>query len=155
MQDCSLVAKKILKSFAAPFSFNGNDFHLSCSIGISIYPDDDVTAGNLLKYADHAMYKAKDEGRNNFQFYSKKMMEKALKRMEMERDLRKAIAKQAFILHYQPIFDGISKKILGVEALIRWRHEKLGLISPAEFVITSYSIHYTKLYDCASWSWPR
>jgi diguanylate cyclase (GGDEF)-like protein/PAS domain S-box-containing protein len=133
-QDSSKLAQKLLDQFSMPFRLNTHDFYLSCSIGISIYPDDDTSASNLLKYADNAMYKAKDEGRNNFQFYSREMTEKAFERIVLETSLRQAIKNEEFVLYYQPLFNGQSQKIVGLEALIRWQHYSLGIVSPAKFI---------------------
>jgi len=133
-QDSSKLAQKLLDQFKKPFRLNTHDFYLSCSIGISIYPNDDTSASNLLKFADNAMYKAKDEGRNNFQFYSKDMTEKAFERIVLETSLRQAIKNEEFILYYQPLFNGTSQDIIGLEALIRWKHHSLGIVSPAKFI---------------------
>lgn len=133
-QDSSKLAQKLLDQFKKPFRLNTHDFYLSCSIGISIYPNDDTSASNLLKYADNAMYKAKDEGRNNFQFYSRELTEKAFERIVLETSLRQAIKNEEFILYYQPLFNGSSQEIIGLEALIRWNHHSLGIVSPAKFI---------------------
>jgi len=87
-----------------------------------------------LKYADAAMYKAKDEGRNNFQFYSAEMTERAFEHVAMEASLRQALEKEEFIVYYQPQMDGIEDKLIGMEALVRWKHPTMGLVSPAKFI---------------------
>jgi predicted signal transduction protein with EAL and GGDEF domain len=113
---------------------NDNKLYVSTSIGISIYPDDGANAENLLKYADSAMYKAKEEGRNNFQYYNQELTEMAFERVFMEASLRDALKQDEFVVHYQPQVDGRSAKLIGMEALVRWNHPKMGLLSPAKFI---------------------
>jgi len=134
MQDASLLAQKVIDSFAKPIVVNKHNLYVSCSIGISLYPEDDTDPVNLLKYADTAMYKAKKEGRNNFQYYSTEMTALALEHVVMEDNLRQAIHKEEFIVYYQPQINGNSNEIIGMEALIRWQHPTMGLVSPAKFI---------------------
>ena len=115
-------------------NIDNNVLYVSSSIGISIYPDDGVSAQNLLKYADSAMYKAKDEGRNNFQYYNSTMTELALERVEMETSLRSALKNKEFVVYYQPQVNGITNKLIGMEALVRWQHPTMDLVSPAKFI---------------------
>ena len=133
-QDASLLARKILKVLATPIVIEDNMLYVSSSIGISLYPDDGGSSVNLLKYADSAMYKAKDEGRNNFQFYSAEMTELAFERVVMETSLREALKHEDFIVYYQPQVNGLENKIIGMEALVRWKHNTMGLVSPAKFI---------------------
>ena len=133
-QNASLLAKKIIEVLAQPIDIDGNIFYVSSSIGISLYPDDGSSAANLLKYSDVAMYKAKDEGRNNFQYYSVEMTELAFERVVMETSLREALKSEDFIVYYQPQIDGESDKLIGMEALVRWNHSTIGIISPAKFI---------------------
>ncbi|MEA3372404.1 MAG: EAL domain-containing protein [Campylobacterota bacterium] len=133
-QDASLLAKKILETLAEPIQIDDNELYVSSSIGISLHPEDGESAHNLLKYADAAMYKAKDEGRNNFQFYSAEMTERAFERVAMEASLRQALKNEEFVLRYQPQVDASTEKIIGVEALVRWQHPSMGLVSPAKFI---------------------
>lgn len=133
-QDASLLAQKILMAFANPIVLHGNNLYISCSIGISLYPSDGVSASNLLKYADAAMYRAKDEGRNNFQFYSADMTELAFERVVMEASIRAGIKNEEFVVYYQPQVDGTNGKLLGMEALVRWQHPTMGMVSPAKFI---------------------
>lgn len=128
------LARKILKVLSQPISIGGNVLYVSSSIGISLYPNDGVFSSDLLKYADAAMYRAKDEGRNNFQFYSSEMTELALERIVMESNLRRAIQNKEFVIAYQPQVDAVNNTLLGMEALIRWQHPTMGLISPAKFI---------------------
>ena len=134
IQDVSHLAQKILEVLTQPVHIEGHTLYISCSIGISLYPQDDTDANNLIKYADAAMYKAKEEGRNNFQFYSSEMTALALERVVMETNLRQALKNEEFILYYQSQIDANSGKLTGVEALIRWQHPALGLVSPMKFI---------------------
>jgi diguanylate cyclase (GGDEF)-like protein len=134
IQDVSLLANKILKVLTQPIHIEGHTLYISCSIGISFYPQDDTDANNLVKYADTAMYKAKEEGRNNFQFYSSEMTALALERVIMEANLRQALKKEEFILYYQPQVNAKSGKLTGLESLIRWQHPGMGLISAVKFI---------------------
>jgi len=134
VQDASFLAKKILDVLAKPIIINGNKLYVSSSIGISLYPDDGISAQNLLKYADSAMYKAKSEGRNNFQFYSAEMTELAFERVVMETSLRAALENNELVVYYQPQVNGKSGQIIGMEALVRWKHSTMGLVSPAKFI---------------------
>jgi diguanylate cyclase (GGDEF)-like protein/PAS domain S-box-containing protein len=133
-QDASILAQKILKIFAEPIIMDSNELYVSCSIGISLYPDDGDSAQNLLKYADSAMYKAKEDGRNNFQFYSSDMTEIAFERIVMEASLRNSLKNGDFIVYFQPQIDAKNKKLIGMEALIRWNHPSMGIVSPAKFI---------------------
>jgi diguanylate cyclase (GGDEF)-like protein len=134
MEDVSLLAQKILKVLTQPIHIEGHTLYISCSMGISFYPEDDTDAQNLVKYADTAMYKAKKEGRNNFQFYSSEMTALAYERVIMEANLRQALSKEEFIIYYQPQVNTNSEKLTGMEALIRWQHPVMGLISPEKFI---------------------
>ena len=133
-QDASRIANKILEALSRPMSVNDNVLYVSSSIGISIYPDDGRSAQNLLKFADSAMYKAKAEGRNNHQYYNATMTELAFERVVMETSLREALQKKEFTVYYQAQVDGTRDKIIGMEALVRWNHPSMGLVSPAKFI---------------------
>ncbi len=130
----SVVTNKIIDVMKDPIIINNHPLYVTASIGISIYPDDDTVAENLIKYADVAMYKAKDAGRNNFQFYSSDMTSKAFERVVLESSLRIAIDEEQFIVYYQPQYDTKTEKIIGMEALIRWNHPSLGIIPPVNFI---------------------
>ena len=128
------VASRIAKSLAQPLGCQGHQFVVTPSIGIAIYPQDGETNEELLMNAVAAMYKAKAGGRNTFKFYSGTMKIKSLHRLDMENELRRAIDGEHFQLHYQPKVDLASSTIVGVEALLRWKHGERGWISPADFV---------------------
>ena len=130
----SYLAKKILDELIKPMEINNNTLYISSSIGISLYPKDDRDPINLLKYADAAMYKAKDEGRNNFQYYSAEMTQKALDYVKLESNLRFALENQEFVVYYQLQIDAESETIIGSEALVRWNSPKEGLIFPDKFI---------------------
>jgi|GEM_PF-2899027 len=132
--DVSALAKKIILVLAEPIIIENNTLYITTSVGISIFPKDDMDADNLLKYADAAMYRAKEEGRNNYQYYSSEMTELALKRVVMEASLRKALENEEFVVYYQPQVNGKSGEIVGMEALIRWKHPTEGLIYPNSFI---------------------
>ena len=133
-ENAQKIAKKILESLQKPFKLAGQDVYTTISIGVSIYPDDSQNAESLIKYADSAMYQAKEQGRNNFCFYASKMTEDAFEKVVLENALRAAIEEEAFEVHFQPQVDITQNVLSGTEALVRWRHEDFGLVSPAKFL---------------------
>ena len=133
-QDASLIANKLLEVLSKSMNVNDNILYVSSSIGISIYPDDGESTQNLLKYADSAMYKAKDEGRNNYQYYNSTLTELAFERVAMETSLRVALKEEQFVVYYQPQVDGVTDKLIGMEALVRWQHPTMGLVFPDKFI---------------------
>lgn len=133
-EDITHTLQRILASIAQPVALNGMDFNISCSIGVSIYPEDGVLANVLLKNADSAMYKAKQSGRNNFQFFTRKLNVILQERMDIERRLRNAVKKEELLLHYQPKIDLVDNRINGAEALIRWQPDGGAMISPSRFI---------------------
>lgn len=128
------VAQKILEALKVPFLLNGHEFFVGGSIGISLYPRDGEDPETLLKNADTAMYRAKDTGRNIFQFYTRDMNVRLVKRLVMEEDLRRAIKQEEFEVYYQLLMGVVEKQITGVECLLRWRHPEHGLIPPLDFI---------------------
>ncbi len=134
VQEAARVALRIINTVSQPFNLDGHEVIITTSIGISLYPDDGKDVVTLIKNADTAMYHAKDQGRNNFQFYNQSMNSTAYERLVLENHLRKALEREEFVLYYQPQFDIATAEILGVEALIRWRHPDLGMVSPAVFI---------------------
>jgi diguanylate cyclase (GGDEF)-like protein len=133
-EDAIQVASKIIKALARPFEIGGHTLNTSCSIGISIFPDDADDDRALMKNADTAMYHAKEKGRNNYQFFSPEMNVRAVERHNLETALRLALERQEFSLHFQPQVDIRTSKVVGVEALLRWHHPERGLLSPATFI---------------------
>jgi len=128
------VASMALRAIVQPCDINGFRIHVSGSLGISIYPDDGDEALGLLRNADMAMYRAKEQGRNNYSMYSHEMHQGQQERMELSNALRSALEKREFELHYQPKLDLHSGQVHSLEALIRWRHPQKGMISPAFFI---------------------
>ena len=128
------VAEHILENFSSPFHIKNLDLFISASIGITLYPLDDNSADDLLRDADTAMYHAKENGRNNFQFYNNEMTARVEERLKLERELREALARNEFILFYQPQVDTENGTVVGMEALIRWQHPQQGLIEPDHFI---------------------
>jgi diguanylate cyclase (GGDEF)-like protein len=126
--------QRIMDVIGEPMTLEGRDFSLSCSIGIAAYPADGITPELLVERADIAMYRAKESGRSNFQFFTAEMNLRLLERVHMEQALRHAIAHNEFELHYQPQVDLRNGQIVGMEALIRWNHPGLGPVSPARFI---------------------
>ncbi len=128
------IAQKILDAVARPFVIEGQECHLTASIGIATYPDDGGDVQSLLKNADIAMYRAKGAGKNNYQFYSAQMNVHTVERLTLESRLRRAIESEEFVLYYQPKIKSASGRIVGAEALVRWQHPELGLIGPDRFI---------------------
>lgn len=128
------VAGKLLNALARPYEVAGHMLHSSPSIGIGLYPADGDDIATLMKNADSAMYHAKEQGRNNAQYFRAEMNVAASKRLTLEHDLRAALDAGQFELYYQPQVHAASGRIRGVEALIRWRHPERGLVSPADFI---------------------
>lgn len=129
-----LVAQKVLQFLSEPHDIDGRSIHATPSIGISIYPDDGADKETLIMHADAAMYHAKENGRNDFQFFIPSMKAKVTERLFIESDLRNALEQKQFILHYQPQVDIATGKIVGAEALVRWNHPVAGFVSPAKFI---------------------
>lgn len=128
------IVQRVMNAVSQPLMLEGQEFFLSCSIGVAVYPIDGSDAETLVEHADVAMYRAKKSGRNNFQFYTHAMNEEVLERLRIERALRNALERDEFVLYYQPQVDLHSGKIVGAEALIRWEHPELGMVSPDRFV---------------------
>ena len=128
------VAQKILLQIAGEFTLIGQDFRITASMGISTYPQDGLDEQTLTKNADIAMYQAKAQGKNNFQFYSEKLNANSLERLALESSLRHALERNEFRLHYQAKRDIASGRITGMEALLRWEHPDLGTVGPREFI---------------------
>jgi diguanylate cyclase (GGDEF)-like protein/PAS domain S-box-containing protein len=134
VQHAAKVSQRFLEALAQPFVLDGHEIFISASIGLALYPLDGKDLDSLLKNADIAMYHAKEKGRNNYQFFQQSMNVAALERLSLESSLRKALEQNEFILFYQPQMDIRSGNIVGVEALIRWKHPERGMIPPFEFI---------------------
>jgi diguanylate cyclase (GGDEF)-like protein/PAS domain S-box-containing protein len=133
-QDAAKVAHRILGALSQPFHFAGNEIVVGASIGIAVYPLDGADGETLLKNADAAKNYAKEHGKNNYEYYNEKMNTSAVLKLTLESSLHRALERNEFSLFYQPKIDLTCRSIVGVEALIRWQHPELGLISPAEFI---------------------
>jgi diguanylate cyclase (GGDEF)-like protein/PAS domain S-box-containing protein len=132
--DTGIIARKILAAVSASQRFDQDDVQLTASIGLSAYPDDGQDAEVLMRYADIAMYEGKKRGRNNYQFFSQDMNTRTNERQTIEADLRHALERHEFVLHYQPKINLQTGRITGAEALIRWLHPDRGLVSPLQFI---------------------
>lgn len=133
-QEVNKIARRITESISQPINLDGQDVYTSTSIGIALYPDDGTGVDALLKNADAAMYHAKDQGKNNFQYYNESMNQASSERLSLENDLHKALENQEFELYYQPQLSVTTGKVVGMEALIRWKHPEKGFISPVVFI---------------------
>jgi diguanylate cyclase (GGDEF)-like protein/PAS domain S-box-containing protein len=133
-EDAAITARRMLHAVAQLHSIDQHDLHVTTSIGVSVYPDDGLDAETLIKNADTAMYQAKENGRQSFQFFKPVMNARAVKRQSIEEGLRRALERQEFALHYQPKIDLSTGAICGAEALIRWMHPTRGMIPPGEFI---------------------
>ncbi|MCP4253779.1 MAG: diguanylate cyclase, partial [Candidatus Scalindua sp.] len=133
-RDAAIVSEKILKTLASPFSLLNGEYTIGASIGISLYPSNGVNSEELVKNADIAMYHAKQNGKNNYQFFTSEMNDKVVKRLAFENKLYKAVEQNELVLYYQPQTNKDFKKITGFEALIRWNLPDEGLIVPDEFI---------------------
>jgi len=128
------IVQRVMDSVAQPVILGTKEFFVTCSIGVAAFPSDGTPAENLIEHADIAMYRAKKLGRNNFQFYTPAMNEESLERVRIESALRNALERNEFVLHYQPQVDLQTGRIVGMEALIRWKHPELGMVPPSRFV---------------------
>ncbi|MCB5206905.1 bifunctional diguanylate cyclase/phosphodiesterase [Methylovorus mays] len=140
VEDCgdtdylNTIARKIMATLAQPFILVGRELFISASIGISVYPDDGLDTASLLKHADAAMYRAKESGKNTFRFYAAEANTNSVELLTLENNLRRAVERNEFVLHYQPKVDLRSQKIIGAEAVVRWQHPELGMLSPMQFI---------------------
>ncbi len=132
--DAAKVAQRILSEIQRPVVINGREVISGVSIGIALYPEDGRDVDTIIKNADTAMFHAKSSGRGRYQYYSAEMNASAVAKLALESDLRHAIARSEFLLHYQPKLDLATNRIVSVEALVRWQHPKRGLVQPGEFI---------------------
>ncbi len=128
------IVHGMMQIMREPFVIKRHSLYMTLSIGISLYPEDGAVADILLKNADAAMHRSKEEGRNTYQFYTEDMTEKAFERIVMETSLREALDAEEFIIHYQPQINAETDRLIGMEALVRWEHKSMGLISPERFI---------------------
>jgi EAL domain-containing protein (putative c-di-GMP-specific phosphodiesterase class I) len=133
-EDAAIAARRMLQAVAEAHSIDLLDLHVTSSIGVSVYPDDGIDAETLIKHADTAMYQAKENGRQSYQFFKPSMNVRAVERQSIEGSLRRALERQEFALYYQPKVNLRTGRITGAEALIRWTHPIRGLVSPAQFI---------------------
>jgi len=134
VQYLSAVARKIMNVLGQPFILLSQELYISASIGISVYPEDGMDIFSLLKNADVAMYRAKESGKNTFQFYAAESNVHSVERLALENSLRRALERKEFVLHFQAKVNLRTGKIIGAEALLRWQHPELGLVKPADFI---------------------
>jgi diguanylate cyclase (GGDEF)-like protein len=132
--DAGRVARKILRALSEPIFIEGRELYVSASVGIAIFPEDGDDVETLVRHADAAMYLVKERGRDDYHFYTDELNLSSSSRLALETNLRKAVQREQFLLHFQPKVCGDTRAILGVEALLRWRHPQHGLIPPLEFV---------------------
>jgi diguanylate cyclase (GGDEF)-like protein len=137
IEEAAKIAEKIIETLKIPFVISGQELFVTTSIGISIFPHDGVDPETLVRNADTAMYRAKEQGRDNYQLYAPEMNARALERLALENMLRRALKQNELTVHYQPLIDLGSGAIAGVEALVRWQHPERGLLLPAHFISTA------------------
>ncbi len=133
-EDASVTAKKMLRAVAEAHFIDQHDLHITCSVGVSLYPDDGLNAETLIKNADTAMYQAKENGRQTYQYFKPAMNVRAVERQSLEESLRRALERQEFVVHYQPKINLKTGRISGAEALLRWTHPTRGPVPPGQFI---------------------
>jgi diguanylate cyclase (GGDEF)-like protein/PAS domain S-box-containing protein len=134
LSDVAVAAERLMDVMATAFVVQGHSLNVSCSVGVSIFPEHGTDCETLIKNADAAMYGAKDRGRNNFRFFEEDMNVHAMERLSLERSLRFALEREEMFLVYQPQMDVATGRIIGLEALLRWQHPELGLVPPDKFI---------------------
>jgi len=137
IEDAAKIAQKIIENLKIPFLIAEREMFVTTSIGIAIFPSDGQDPETLVRNADTAMYRAKDQGRDSYQLYAPAMNARALERLGLENMLRKALSQREMMVYYQPLIDLASKRIVGLEALVRWQHPGLGFLLPAHFISTA------------------
>jgi diguanylate cyclase (GGDEF)-like protein/PAS domain S-box-containing protein len=133
-EDVSITAKRMLRAVAEAHFIDQHDLHITCSVGVSLYPDDGLNAETLIKNADTAMYQAKENGRQTYQYFKPAMNVRAVERQSLEESLRRALERQEFVVHYQPKVNLKTGRISGAEALLRWTHPTRGPVPPGQFI---------------------
>tara|TARA_R110002050_G_scaffold71891_1_gene154610 strand:+ start:43921 stop:47745 length:3825 start_codon:yes stop_codon:yes gene_type:complete len=134
LENINNITHNLLQAIQLPYNIAGHELMVTGSLGISVYPDDSENADDLIQHADSAMYLAKQQGRNNSQFYTPKINERINRRVTLEKALRQALEQEQFVVFYQPKIDLVTHRMTGMEALVRWQHPELGLVSPLEFI---------------------
>lgn len=134
IEDAAKIAQKIIETLKIPFSVYDRELFVTTSIGVSIFPSDGLDPETLVRNADTAMYRAKEQGRDNYQLYAPAMNARAAERLALENMLRKALSQNELVLHYQPLVSATTHEVVGLEALIRWQHPEQGLLSPFHFI---------------------
>ncbi|SMP57813.1 EAL domain-containing protein [Noviherbaspirillum suwonense] len=129
-----IVDQRLISQIRRPHHVDGAELHISCSVGVAVYPDDGSDIDRLMRHADVAMYQAKNSGRDNLQFFTPELNERVLRRLQLENDLRHAVERDELVLYYQPRIDARTGALAGVESLVRWMHPQRGLIPPADFI---------------------
>lgn len=143
------IAEKILATAARPYHIQEHELILTASIGIAIYPQNGTDFDTLIKHADIAMYRAKNSGRNSYRYYTEEMQARSARNLMLENALRRALAQQQLVVHYQPQISIETGKLVGAEALLRWQHPELGTISPAEFIPLAEDSG--QIYEIGTW----
>jgi len=147
--DAAKIAQNILDTLNTPFTIEDHQFCITASIGITISPDDSCDPETLVRFADIAMYKVKDNGRNSYAFYTRDLSKQAHERVLLEHDLRNAVINHEFVLYYQPQINILNKKVIGAETLLRWNHPEKGIIMPLQFISIAESSG--QIIDMGKW----
>ncbi|MCP3867719.1 MAG: EAL domain-containing protein [Gammaproteobacteria bacterium] len=134
LKEVILVARKIINMLSVPTTIKDQELSFTTSIGISLFPSDSEDVEGLMKCADMAMYRAKERGRNNYQFYTSEMSKAAIRLLMLEGEMRRAMIHNELVVYYQPQFELVTQRLIGVEALVRWEHPQRGIILPADFI---------------------
>jgi len=146
-EDAGLIGRKVISALKEPYELCSHQLYVTASIGISIYPDDGDNPEKLLMNADIAMYQAKEQMRNNCQFFNSVMNANSLERMKLGNDLRRSLEQKELIVHYQPLMDSNTGKMVCAEALVRWKHPELGLLDPMQFIPLAEGIGFILSID--------
>src|SRR6202041_2330547 len=133
-EDAAITARRMLQTVAEAHCIDQHDLHVTTSIGLSVFPDDGSDAETLIKNADTAMYQAKENGRQTYQYFKPAMNVRAVERQSLEESLRRALERQEFVVHYQPKINLKTGMISGAEALLRWTHPTRGPVPPGQFI---------------------